>query len=210
MTDFDYPDIETGNTSAGRPGRSPLGGLSLQTGASILLIAVIAAVLLLFFGPAPFEGESGLPTATPGILDGTAPVVTATNSITGGIGSSVLTPVFGTLAPPDGNMTPAPVSAQVAVDGFVAVANTEGYGARYRFGPGPDYLTIRILDEGETLRVVGGPEVSGGFTWWRVQDALGNVGWAAQEFLLPAQSPPAWSPPLASPTFPAQQAPTEP
>jgi SH3-like domain-containing protein len=89
----------------------------------------------------------------------------------------------------------------LAVGGFALIANTDGFGARYRFGPGPDFATIRIVEDGETLQVVSGPELAGSFTWWRVQDALGNFGWVAQEYLVPTAGPALWSPPAASPTF---------
>lgn len=88
---------------------------------------------------------------------------------------------------------------------FTTVVGTGGYGMRLRFGAGADYLTIRIVDDGETLSVLGGPEQSEGMRWWRVQDALGNVGWAAEEFLSASTMPAGWAPAAASPTFQAGQ-----
>jgi hypothetical protein len=76
---------------------------------------------------------------------------------------------------------------------------------RLRFGAGLDTASIRsVVEEGEVLRVVGGPESADGITWWRLQDMYGNIGWAAQEYLTPTAAPSTWSPPAASPTFEAQ------
>jgi hypothetical protein len=58
--------------------------------------------------------------------------------------------------------------------------------------------------DGESLKVLGGPETASGETWWRLQDQYGNVGWAAQTYLQPAAAPASWAPPAASPTFSAQ------
>lgn len=101
---------------------------------------------------------------------------------------------------PAATAAPATPAALVA-GGFVKVGNTDGYGMRFRFGPGLDNATIRIVEEGETLKVMGDPEAGDGVTWYRLQDALGNVGWAAQTYLSPTAAPAGWNPPAASPTF---------
>ncbi len=208
-----------------------LGGLSLQTGASILLIAVIAAVLWLFLGPMPDGGSTAdLPTATPtrglaGVPQTTG--VAGANTAPPGAGTAaVRQPVAGAVAPylplggtppggtpgigfsssqPLGGGTPAAGSAGAGVrqGAFVSVAGTGTYGLRMRFGPGSDYVTIRIVNDGETLLVLEESSQTAGSTWWRVQDNQGNIGWVDQEFLRSGVLAPAsWAPPVASPTFP--------
>lgn len=221
MDDYDIRDPEP----QARSGR--LGGLSLQTGVSILLIAVIAAVLFLFLGPMPDGGSvSDLPTATAtratvangqrtpgfGAVTGTPGTAVASS----GIGNPVLGTPAGTpgaLLQPLSSGTPgaASVSGTPAASAgqgvrsgmFTEVTGTGAYGLRLRFGAGSDFVTIRILTDGDMLLVLDASEKAEGETWWRVQDDLGNVGWVAQSYLKPALSPASWSPPVASPTFEA-------
>jgi len=98
-----------------------------------------------------------------------------------------------------GTLNAGPLAAGV----YVRVTDTGPDGLRYRYGPGLDYVTIRIVPDGEIMRVSSGPEEADGIVWWRVGDQLGNFGWAAEQFLVPAPAPAVWSPPLASPTFEA-------
>lgn len=242
MSDQDYAEYDDEpmtERSAGGPGLP--GGISLQAAAAILLIAVLMAVLYLFFGPVPDEGEADPEaTATPVTLS-TAGVTAGASTAPAGAGSDravAPTPI----APPSGTAesdvasssgadtgggesagatvpagssdgagagTPVPPSdttqlgARPSPNGFVRVANTDGYGLRFRFGYGLDTATIRVVEEGESLRVMGEPVEDGGAWWWRLQDAFGNVGWASEEFLQPVAAPLDWNPPAASPTFPA-------
>lgn len=209
------------------PSRLP-GGISLQTAAAVLLIAVVLATLYLFFGPMPDDGAAVPPTPTRLTAALTPPAATTAGTAAGtsvappvGAGGlSAATPSPGTLAgaatvsiaQPTGGTpsllgasavtTPLPGGA-LGAGSFVSVTGVGADGLRYRMGAGQDYLTIRIVAEGETLKVLGGPETEGGTVYWRVQDALGNVGWAAELFLVPMAAPSAWNPPVASPTFEA-------
>jgi hypothetical protein len=85
-------------------------------------------------------------------------------------------------------------------DAFVRISGTDGLDLRFRYGPGTEYVTIRIAEEGEVMRVSDGPQIADGLNWWRLHDAYGNIGWAAEEFLVPVAPPAAWNPPSASPT----------
>ena len=40
---------------------------------------------------------------------------------------------------------------------------------------------ITTLNQGEFVRVLAGPFISGSETWWQVQDTLGRIGWLASE-----------------------------
>jgi hypothetical protein len=198
MTDYEYNEqVEVRGERRG-PGGSPL-----QIGASILLIAVIAAVLFLFFGPLPEPAGVGDPTSTatslaaalrtPGTPGSAGSGTSAVGSTTPGTPSTAMTATLG---------APGPVSSMGMQEGaFVQVANTDGLGIRFRFGPGPDNATIRIVQDGEVMQISGGPEQTGGFMWYRLQDYQGNIGWAAAEYLEPSTQPAGWNPPVASPTF---------
>jgi hypothetical protein len=221
-------DYESGLIDGTERSGSRLGGVSLQTGASILLIAVIAAVLFLFLGPMPDGGTAtDLPTATAtrlaaalggtpatgarqaaaplgtagagqGVIAGTSPMTgTAAAARLGGIGFTAGTPAPGTPAASSG--------AAIRSGAFVAVTGTGIYGVRFRFGPGTDTNTIRIVSDGEVLLVMDESVEAEGATWWRVQDSHGNVGWVTDEYLTTGVlAPSSWAPPAASPTFPAR------
>jgi hypothetical protein len=146
---------------------------------------------------------AGTPLAPIGAMTGTLGVMPVGG--TPGPGTSVALPGLGT--PLAGNALLTPVAGgPIAVGQFVVVGGTDGYGIRLRYSPGTDSATIRIVMDGETFKVMSGPEVSG-TNWWRVQDASGNVGWASEEFLKPGTAPPSWAPPAASPTFEATTVP---
>jgi hypothetical protein len=75
---------------------------------------------------------------------------------------------------------------------------------RFRSGPGLDFVTWRILPEGEILLVTGGPREADGFVWWRAVDQSGIVGWAVEQYLVPT-TPPPWTPqPERTPVLPAE------
>jgi uncharacterized protein YraI len=79
------------------------------------------------------------------------------------------------------------------VDTYAKVAGTGIFGLRLRSGPGENFITWRILPEGEIVKIAGGPEEVDGVVWWRAVDQTGMVGWAAEQYLVPVE-PPAWTP----------------
>ncbi len=222
LSNFDPPS--SGEPTGG--GRQPRFRLNLQTVATVVLVVALIAIVWLFFGPQPEPDVSqALPTPTT-LVAGTAaaspmtastaagtpqvpvagsPAVAAGDSATAGTSAPVVMGTSGTPMAPAGATTAAATvpPAGVATGAFVAIGNTDGYGIRLRFGPGADFATIRIILDGEVLQVVSGPESAEGLAWWRVQDSLGNVGWTAQDYLVPATQPANWAPPAASPTFQA-------
>jgi hypothetical protein len=226
---FDTP----GDEGNGRGRRGLPFELNLQTVATGVLIVALLAILWLFFWPQPApETTLDLPTATaaaamstplaspgagtplaagsPVTAMGTAAAIgspgamTTPGALPGVAGSPVAVTSLGTPAAPGTSLTPLAPSGPVAVGQFVVVGGTDGYGIRLRFSPGTDSATIYIAMDGETFKVLGGPEAVDGTSWWRVQDNAGHVGWAAAEYLQPGVAPPDWNPPAASPTFPAQ------
>jgi methionine-rich copper-binding protein CopC len=75
----------------------------------------------------------------------------------------------------------------LSVGSNVQVANTGGLGISLRSTPA--YLAdgsniIGVLPEGTRLKIIGGPQQSGGYTWWNV--AGSQVGWSAVgDWLIP-------------------------
>ncbi|MFQ5855860.1 MAG: SH3 domain-containing protein [Anaerolineae bacterium] len=100
-----------------------------------------------------------------------------------------------TPAPPSPTSIPptATVPVKVQAAAYAKVAGTGTGGLRFRSGPGLDFITWRILPEGEILKVTGGPEEADGAIWWRALDKTGLIGWAAEQYLVPVE-PPAWTP----------------
>jgi hypothetical protein len=219
--DHDLPPDPDG-TGGSPQGPVLPGGISLKTAATALLIVAVAAILwITFVGSAPDE-PPGLATPTvrstavaplsaatlpipltPGAAAqvGTVGAPSAQGTRVVGIGTVTVPAVLGSpsaVALATGGPPPAALAEGV----FVQVTGTGPDGIRFRFGPGLTYATIRIVPDGETLRVLGGPETGDGATWWRLQDALGNIGWASQQFLLPTTTPTGWNPPAASPVIP--------
>ncbi len=219
MSDDSFEPYAPDGYSDPAPASRLPGGVSMQTAAAVLLIAVVLATLYLFFGPLPDDGATAPPTPTAALARATAATTPATGTVgAGGLSAATASPAtlagsatvavgLPTAATPSllgasADATPLPAGS-LAAGAFVTVVGVGSDGLRYRMGAGQDYLTIRIVDEGETLKVLGGPEVEGATTFWRLQDALGNVGWAAEPFLAPAAAPAGWNPPVASPTFAA-------
>ena len=73
----------------------------------------------------------------------------------------------------------------IGINLFVIVSGTEGLGLRMRSaaGTGADVKFMAMDDE--VFKVVAGPVVSDGHTWWRLEAPLdeNRSGWAAEDFL---------------------------
>jgi len=200
VDDYEYVELDDESDPPGRgTDRAASPGVpSFQTLASVLLVVVSVTIIWLIFGPQP-EPETipGLPTATsvPGStnLAGTTVATVERTSAAEGRAS--------THAAAGGTPATTATPAGLSEGSFARVSGTDAFDLRFRFGPGTEYVTIRIIEEGEVLRVSGGPEEADGSRWWRLQDKLGNIGWAAEQYLAPVASPAVWSPPAASPTF---------
>lgn len=87
------------------------------------------------------------------------------------------TPLFPTAVP---SATPEPVVRTLRVGGSAQVANTEGRTLRGRAAPGLKAPVRIAFAEGEQVRILEGPVVADGYTWWRVEGRNG-AGWAAQQ-----------------------------
>lgn len=87
--------------------------------------------------------------------------------------------------------TPTPEAPVILPDGaigmnvYVKVTGTEGLGLRMRAAAGTGAgINFMAMDD-EVFKVVGGPEVSDGYTWWQLEAPLdqGRSGWAAEDYL---------------------------
>lgn len=97
-----------------------------------------------------------------------------------------------TVASPTNFPTPTPEAPVVLPEGaiginiYVKVTGTQGLGLRMRSaaGTGAD-INFMAMDD-EVFKVVGGPEVSDGYTWWQLEAPLdeNRSGWAAESYLM--------------------------
>lgn len=173
------------------------GGIGAGTLATAGLGLIALAILLWFLYPR-FRGSSQPVTQkTPGTV--IAELITATPlpvSTTSPAPTRAAAEVA-TAVPASPSATPVPptatLPARVQADVYAKVVGTGTAGLRFRSGPGQDFVTWRILPEGEILKVTGGPREADGVIWWRALDKTGLVGWAAEQFLVPVE-PPAWTP----------------
>ena len=188
--DYDSPKDDQ-DDGAATAGPTLPGGVSLKTVATAALIVAVAAILWqVFVGPRSTEPPD-LATATPsgaaGVVSGTLPapwtpgsgasagvggtgapsVVSGTRQL-GSAGVATL-PATVAAAPTSVLGTAVPVGAASALTtgGFVRVTGSGTDGIRYRYGPGLTFITIRIVSDGEVLRVMGGPDSGDGYNWYR-------------------------------------------
>ena len=89
--------------------------------------------------------------------------------------------------PPDDGEDEDPPPDEGEGDGFAPGTLVEVNDDNVRFRTEPavsDETIIRVLDNGEELTVVSGPEEGpDGLLWYEVEDTSGTVGWVAADFL---------------------------
>jgi len=142
------------------------------------------AFSLLWLGPALACGSfAPRPTPTP-----TRPPVTlltpASPAVPGQGGAATPTPGLvlptATLPPqPTATFTPTPLPGTAIVVGApVRIAAPGGLNLRESASTSGPIITR--LGFGQVVTVVDGPVTADGFTWWKVDDQQGNVGWVAE------------------------------
>ena len=131
---------------------------------AVILLLILAVVIS--FGPDLFRSAPQptviIPTVTPA-LPTVAPLPTAT---------------------PKPTPTPS-VPTEIKVGVYVKVIGAEADALSYRSGPGLNYARLSIVKDGTILEVLEGPEEADGYTWWRLEDEDGFIGWAADDWLEP-------------------------
>ena len=158
--DYEYEEEVPRQTRAkGRRGL-PLWPLAVI----VLLILVVIISFPSLFRPSPQPTMEIIPTITP----------------------SLPTPVpFPTATPtPKPTSTPS-VPTEISVGGYVKVIGAEVDQLSYRSGPGLNFARLSIVKDGTILEVLEGPEEADGYTWWRLEDEDGFIGWAADDWLEP-------------------------
>lgn len=73
----------------------------------------------------------------------------------------------------------------IGINVYVKVTGTEGLGLRMRAAAGTGANINFMAMDDEVFKVVGGPEVSDGYTWWQLEAPLdeNRAGWAAENYL---------------------------
>ncbi len=87
---------------------------------------------------------------------------------------------------PEDSLAPTEPGA-LAIGARIEVAGTGASQLRVRQLPGTDTITLKIVPDGTRMIIVDGPEEASGYTWWKVDDEAGMVGWAVADFLSPVQ-----------------------
>jgi len=149
-------------------------------GLSVVILFLVA--LIAFIVKRSGETADFLPTAiaTPvyGERAATATFVPPILQLTT-IFSSTSVPV---VQPPGPSVTEQSVETETK---WMKVTDTGSLGLRLRTGPGLDYETAGVFDEGAELRVIDGPQTADDIEWWKLESESGEMGWAAGNFLKP-------------------------
>ena len=67
----------------------------------------------------------------------------------------------------------------------VVIAGTEGLGLRIKYKPGLESFYLKVMEEGQVLRIIDGPIDQDGYTWWQVQslEDAEITGWCKGNYL---------------------------
>jgi uncharacterized protein YraI len=103
---------------------------------------------------------------------------------TPGVGQFSLTPSPFTPLVPTVSPESSPTPEVVPGLGFARVGNTNGFGVYVRTEPGLEYEILTQLSDGSRVELTArySPD---GFTWQRVRLEDGQLGWIADNFLIP-------------------------
>jgi len=167
---------------------APAWVVGLGVGALLAVILLLAVAFVLSRPPAEPE-----PTAT-------IVVMTPTETL---VPRATFTPVPVATATPEGQpeattageapASPGVAPDTIAIGGYARVAAPAGLSLRETADT--NGVRIELLETGTVLSVIGGPQQSGGFTWWQLRKLDdGTEGWSAagsgeDVFLEPAPAP---------------------
>jgi hypothetical protein len=154
-----------------RPRRGPLLALPLSIQYAILGGFILGLCLLLVnLRPRLSALVAAPPTATPTPLPPTA--------------------TFTVTRPPPTATHPPPSPTPGLGPGATAqVGDTGGLGLVMHTDPGLNTAVIRVLQDGERVVIIAGPQQADGMTWWQVRDSGGQEGWVAASFLQQVREP---------------------
>jgi len=96
------------------------------------------------------------------------------------------TPVVATDLPTPTSESPVILpDGTIGINAYVQVTGTQGLGLRMRASAGTGGEINFLAMDDEIFMVIGGPEVSDGYTWWQLEAPLDatRMGWAAEDYL---------------------------
>lgn len=150
----------------------------------IALLVAVATFIIVWFGIVlpgirASQGVIETPTPTPTIQP-TQPPPTGLPVV-----PPTAIPQTPTTAPsPIPTVLPTP-PGDITVGIRVRVVGTGVDKLRLRSGPGLNYVTVTLVDDGHEFQVLEGPQSANGYQWWRLEDSDGTIGWAAANWLEP-------------------------
>lgn len=150
-----------------------------------ILLAIVVAAGVIFAADRLFGGDDG--DSLPAAGETETPDATVDNASPGASPAATNTPGAAsptTAASPTSGTSPA-APGELAV-GSTAMVTGTGECLNIREAPGTESTAVGCLPDGTQLRIIGGPTDAGNFTWWQV-DSEGASGWAAEDFLQPAE-----------------------
>lgn len=126
---------------------------------------------------------SGTAIPSPAIAT-SAPGEGAGLSMPGG-GQSSLTPSPFTPLVPTISPESSPTPEVVPGFGIAHIGNTNGFGVYVRTEPGLAFEILTQLSDGSQVELTGEAQPADGFTWQQVRLENGQLGWIADDFLIP-------------------------
>jgi hypothetical protein len=157
--------------------KSPLRQLGqLRSLLALCLLWLVPTLACGSFAPRPTPTPSPIPATAAVVLPGSdvqaTPIVTSLPQLPVETPTIEVTPtVTATVAPqPEGTVLGAGQPARV----------TAPAGLNYRASPSSSAALIGQFGTGQLVTILEGPVSADNFTWWRIDDGSGNVGWAAE------------------------------
>ena len=141
---------------------------SARQSKALLLIGVV--VITLVAGGLFLRNRSG--TAPLGAI-GVASVASET------VATSLASPTRLVRTPTPLPATPTPEPIVLHIQGAAIISNLNGNPLRVRAAAGTKARVVERLPEGTEVKIIEGPTLADGFTWWRVEAGKVN-GWVAE------------------------------
>ena len=120
-------------------------------------------------------------------LSGTPVEPPASVTLGPGEGAGQPSPAPGLVSPPASTPPPesSPTPEVMPASGFARIGNTSGFGANVRSEPGLAFGVLTQLSDGIRVELTGEVVSADGFTWQRIRLENGQLGWIADNFLIP-------------------------
>ncbi|HPL28763.1 MAG TPA: SH3 domain-containing protein [Anaerolineae bacterium] len=168
--------IGSGGSGRSRDEGGILEGSWLWVALPVGVLGLIAALWFLVIAPA----GGAPPKAT------VTPAKTATSQAAPSVTLASIEKPTNTAQPTDVPLPTAAPTAMPTAIGLGVRVEVTGTGAQQlsvRSAAGTSATRLKFVPDGTKFVVVGGPEDANGYTWWKVDDQAGTVGWVAGKFL---------------------------